>query len=190
MRRPSPLTRRKFLEAAAAAAAAAPLASCGGGSGGESWAFFTAPEAKTLQAVCDRIVPPDQDPGAAWAGAARYIDRQLTGPFRDYSRDYRLGLSAVDRSSAILFGKPFAELTGEEGDRLLAAMEKGEAPAEAWKAVPQKTFFNLIVDHTLQGFYGDPRHGGNREGVAWKMLGISPSPVRGRRHEPRWKGGA
>ena len=22
----------------------------------------------------------------------------------------------------------------------------------------------------MQGFYGDPRHGGNREGVSWKML--------------------
>jgi gluconate 2-dehydrogenase gamma chain len=32
----------------------------------------------------------------------------------------------------------------------------------------------------MQGFYGDPRHGGNREGVSWKMLGLPYPPIRGR----------
>jgi gluconate 2-dehydrogenase gamma chain len=26
------------------------------------------------------------------------------------------------------------------------------------------------VRHTMEGFYGDPRHGGNRNRVAWVML--------------------
>jgi gluconate 2-dehydrogenase gamma chain len=32
----------------------------------------------------------------------------------------------------------------------------------------------------MQGFYGDPRHGGNRDRVSWKMLGVPYPPVRGR----------
>ena len=43
-----------------------------------------------------------------------------------------------------------------------------------------KPFFDLLVAHTMQGFYGDPRHGGNRERVSWKMLGVASPPVRGR----------
>jgi gluconate 2-dehydrogenase gamma chain len=38
----------------------------------------------------------------------------------------------------------------------------------------------MLVAHAMQGFYGDPRHGGNRERVSWKMLGVASPPVRGR----------
>ena len=44
-----------------------------------------------------------------------------------------------------------------------------------------KAFFDLVLAHTMQGFYGDPRHGGNREAVSWKMLALPFPPVRGRR---------
>jgi hypothetical protein len=35
----------------------------------------------------------------------------------------------------------------------------------------------------MMGFYGDPRHGGNKDRVAWRMLGVPDPPVRGRLHE-------
>jgi len=38
-----------------------------------------------------------------------------------------------------------------------------------------------LVDHTIQGFYGGPRHGGNRDAVSWRMLGLPTAPVRSRR---------
>jgi gluconate 2-dehydrogenase gamma chain len=41
-------------------------------------------------------------------------------------------------------------------------------------------FFNLVVSHTMQSYYGSPRHGGNREYVSWRMLGVPPVPARGR----------
>jgi gluconate 2-dehydrogenase gamma chain len=40
----------------------------------------------------------------------------------------------------------------------------------------------LILAHTRQGFYGDPRHGGNRNRVSWKMIGVPFPPIRGREH--------
>jgi gluconate 2-dehydrogenase gamma chain len=40
-------------------------------------------------------------------------------------------------------------------------MEKGELPAEYWKETNQTGLFRLMLDHTMQGFYGSPRHGGN-----------------------------
>ena len=43
-----------------------------------------------------------------------------------------------------------------------------------------RAFFQLILDPHQQGFYGDPRHGGNREMVSWKMLGLPFPPIRGR----------
>jgi gluconate 2-dehydrogenase gamma chain len=41
-------------------------------------------------------------------------------------------------------------------------------------------FFNLVRSHTLQGYYGSPRHGGNRNAVSWRMLGLDEPPLRGR----------
>ena len=35
----------------------------------------------------------------------------------------------------------------------------------------------------MMGFYGDPRHGGNRNRVAWTMIGMPDPPIRGRLHE-------
>jgi len=163
------LRRRGFLQIAASAASAAAI-SCG--SRGSPWRVFTAEEGETANAICDRIIPADQDPGAAAAGAVNYIDRQLDGPFRKYRRVYRDGLLGIGHASLAHFGKRFAALAADERDRLLAAIDAGNPEA--------KLFFDLIRDHTLQSFYGDPRHGGNREYASWLMLGVPPAPVRGR----------
>ena len=37
----------------------------------------------------------------------------------------------------------------------------------------------------MMGFYGDPRHGGNKDRVSWRMLGVPDPPIRGRLHESR-----
>src|SRR5260370_39377665 len=34
------------------------------------------------------------------------------------------------------------------------------------------SFFGLVIDHTMQGFYGSPQYGGNRAAASWKMLTI------------------
>jgi gluconate 2-dehydrogenase gamma chain len=179
-------SRRKFLQATATAAVACTsMSSCGksGSSGDEgfAWRFFTVDEARTASAICDRIVPPDDAPGAAALGVVTFIDRQLLGPYRDYQGDYRAGISAVDAECRARCGKTFVDLISAEQDAVLSAIEKGEVCTE-WKAVQPKTFFALINDHTLQGYYGDPRHGGNRDGASWKMLAIPTPPVRGRKH--------
>jgi len=175
------LSRRKFLQAAMAMAAAT-----GSGLGCRGartpWRFLTVDEARTLAALCDQIIPADEDPGAAWAGVVNYIDRQLCGPLEHLCSSYRRGIAAVDQSSRLLYGSAFAELSADRQVELLTLMEQGKAPVEAWKQIASTDFFDLLVNQTMQGFYGDPRHGGNREGASWKMLGIPYPPVRGRLH--------
>jgi len=172
------LSRRKFVQAAFAAAAAGSGLSCGGAR--SPWRFLTVDEARTLAAICDQIIPPDQDPGAAWAGVVNYIDRQLCGPFRSLRNVYRQGLAAVNEVSRAVYGANFQDLASAKQVQLLTLMEQGRAPGETWKEVSSTRFFGLLVDHTMQGFYGDPRHGGNRDAVSWKMLGVPYPPIRGR----------
>ena len=173
------LSRRKFLQASMLLAAAAG-AGAGCGKNGSPWRFLSIDEARTLAAICDQIIPADEDPGAAWAGVVNYVDRQLCGPLEPLRDSYRAGLAAVDQSSRILYSKLFPDATSAQQIELLTRMEQGQVPAEAWKQMSSVEFFRLLLDHTMQGFYGDPRHGGNREGTSWKMLGIPYPPIRGR----------
>jgi gluconate 2-dehydrogenase gamma chain len=86
----------------------------------------------------------------------------------------------VDQSSRALHGKLFADLGSEQQIVVLRQLEEGKAPGAIWKQASSSEFFGYVVDHTMQGYYGDPRHGGNREGVSWKMVGLPYPPIRGR----------
>jgi gluconate 2-dehydrogenase gamma chain len=168
------------MQIAATAAATTPLVSCLRTS--SPWRFLAEPEARTLEAVCDRIIPADEDPGAVWAGTVNYIDLQLTGPYRRHQKAYRQGLAGIDDTSRDKFSKAFTALTASEQDEVLKVLEKGDAAGEAWKKRSSKQFFSMVVRHTMEGFYGDPRHGGNRERVSWKMLKLPYPPIRGQYH--------
>jgi gluconate 2-dehydrogenase gamma chain len=46
------------------------------------WMFFTSEEGRAVEALADRIIPPDRHtPGGKESGSAVFIDRQLAGPY-------------------------------------------------------------------------------------------------------------
>ena len=169
------LTRRQFVAAGAAGSVAAVIGCKSGRQG--NWEFLSDEQAGTLGAICDQIVPADDFPSATQAGVLDYIDKQLVRPYRRHQEAYRDGLQKSDASSRTRFGKGLTEL----------------APAQQLEAVTQISseqpeFFELVRTHTFQGYYGSPRHGGNRDAVSWKMLGLTEPPVRGRAQYDLGKG--
>jgi gluconate 2-dehydrogenase gamma chain len=151
------------------AAAAVGVASCHRELSAPAWRFFSQEEARTVDAICEQIIPGDQDPGAHEAGVVNYIDLQLSSRFRRFQKVYRSGVAAVDQASLSQFHKTFTELAATEQIVVLESVERDHP-----------SFFSLILNHTRQGFYGDPRHGGNRDRVSWKMVGLASPPIRGR----------
>jgi len=143
--------------------------------GGHSrqWRFLTDDEASLLDAVCAQIIPTDQDPGAREAGCVVYIDRQLAGPLERFADRYRAGLAALAATCQTLYGKPFQELPSAEQIKLLEKLERGQGPKEHWQAVACGEFFQSVCDHCMQGFYGSPRHGGNKDYASYRMLGLA-----------------
>lgn len=132
--------------------AAAAVSGVAAGCGARSsFRFFTDHEARALDALLAWVIPTDDTPGAREAGVIHYIDRQLTRHFREHRQAYRDGLAVLP-----------------------------DPLDEASLARIPKPFFDLVVTHAMQGFYGNPRHGGNRDFASWRMLGIPPIPVRGR----------
>jgi gluconate 2-dehydrogenase gamma chain len=164
------LPRRRFLSVAASTAAA--TVACTGPKG--KWRFFTDAEATTLAALCDQIIPPDHHAGASEAGVVHYIDRQLKGHFRALQADYRMGLAALNAAAVKQYGQAFAALPGDRQAAMLRKIERAKDESAA--------FFSMAIAHTMQGYYGSPRHGGNRNWLSWRMLGVPTAPVRGRIH--------
>lgn len=162
------LKRRIFI---AATAAAGGVACNRGRRPAPGYRVLTEAEVRTLDAWCEALIPGDDVPGASWARVPRYIDIQLTRKFRKLLPRYREAL----KSMAAWGRRPDApEMTAR-----LEQMEQGKAPVELF-GDGGKDAFEMVLAHTQQGFYGSPRHGGNREYVAWTMLGVPPMPVRGR----------
>ena len=171
------LSRREFIRLAATAAAASGTISCSNSK--IPWRFLTLTEARTLAAICDQIIPPDKDPGAQWAGVVNYIDIQLCGPYQDLRPVYREGLAQLEAISSKHFGHDFSQLPSASQLALLKSIEKRAVSTDNSTASAQQSFFHLVVDHAMQGFYGDPRHGGNRDHTSWKMLALPYPPIRG-----------
>jgi gluconate 2-dehydrogenase gamma chain len=176
------LNRRTFLAASLAAVASVPALAQAALEQWD-WRFLTLKESTMLAVLCDVIIPPDQNAGAAAAGTVVFIDRKLVGYHRHFQPLYRDGLSALDSSSEELFQKPLVELSPDQCIALVTRWEIGDLPKKAWKQTNPREFFDRFLDHVMQGYFGGPRHGGNRDAVSWRMLGLPQPPVRSRRPE-------
>ena len=88
------------------------------------------------------------------------------------SRDaYRAGLSAFDRYCRASRGAPFRELAHVDQVSALIDVETGAATgARTGFAGSSAAFFNLVRGHVLQGTFGDPYYGGNRDYVGWDLI--------------------
>jgi gluconate 2-dehydrogenase gamma chain len=144
----------------------------------EQWEFFTPDEARTLAAICDQIIPADDFPNATLAGVVNYIDRQLARFYRPHRDAYREGLKNAQELSRKRFGQLLEALQTEHQLQAVLLIEK-----------EQVTFFEMVRRHTFEGYYGSPRHGGNRDAVSWRMLGLAEPPLLGRAQYDLRKGG-
>jgi gluconate 2-dehydrogenase gamma chain len=132
-------------------------------------------EWKTLEAITGRILPRDHEPGAIEAGCVNFIDEALAHEDAAALPLYRFGLAAIDAAAGERFGAAFTALGPVQQDELLAALEAGSASGWPAGPVPSPVFFETVRLHTLLGFLADPRYGGNRGEVGWRVAGY-PGP--------------
>jgi gluconate 2-dehydrogenase gamma chain len=158
------------------------------------WLFFTGPEGRAVEAIADRIIPADpQTPGGKDAGCAVFIDRQMAGPYGRQdglytkppflkgtpqqglqseagpAQQYREGLAALDRYCRSKYpNKAFAELADSDKDEILSGLEHGKVKLEGTDGT---AFFAQMITDVKEGFFADPIYGGNRDMVAWRMIG-------------------
>jgi gluconate 2-dehydrogenase gamma chain len=155
--------------------------------------FFNADEVLFIEAACERLIPADESgPGALGAGVPNYLDKQLGGAWGAGERLYRSGpwqlgtpsqgyqlpftpaelfhasLRAIDRDLKAR-GMPFHDTSAEAQDTYLKSLESGAYDLDG---IPSTVFFDLLLQMTIEGFFSDPVYGGNRDMVAWRMIGF------------------
>jgi len=122
---------------------------------------------RTLTAAVDRMVPQDDYPSASAAGCIDFLLRLIE--LEHLAEMYRAGLDGLE-SEARRGGSSFADLGEAAQDELLRKCEKLKTRI-TWRVSP-KQFVSLLARQTIEGYYSDPGNGGNRDGIAWRMVGF------------------
>ncbi len=161
----------------------------------QTYLWFDAKEAAFIEAATARLIPKDDlGGGALEANVPAFIDRQLAGEYGHGTRWYmqgpwaeplktqgyqtrftpaqlyRAAIHAIDAAvSREHAGVAFANLRPDDQDTLLQRLESGEAKLDG---VESKTFFALLLQNTMEGFFCDPIHGGNKDMIGWRLIGF------------------
>jgi gluconate 2-dehydrogenase gamma chain len=62
----------------------------------------------------------------------------------------------------------------------LTDIESGKYNEMDWDGYTPSSFFSTLRDHCLQGYYGSPRHGGNKNYVSYRMMKLDYPLIIGR----------
>jgi gluconate 2-dehydrogenase gamma chain len=152
-----------------------------------------------IVAVVDTFIPADElSPSGGDCGCAVYIDRQLASAWGGGAKSYRsgpflkgkpeqgyqlpltpaefvsTGIAAANGWSRKTYGRDFDQLAPDKRAEALKAMQEGKAEFANFSS---RALFARLLALTMEGFFGDPIYGGNRNKVAWKMLGYPGLPA-------------
>lgn len=166
----------------------------------EIWLTLTPSEQAFVKAAVDTIIPADElTPSGTDCGLASFIDRQLAGGFGNGARLYRqgpflpakpelgyqlaltpreffrAGIEAANAWTKKVYGREFDRLNEAQREEALAAMDSGKADFNA--GFTSAFFLENFLQLTMEGFFADPIYGGNRDKVAWKMIGFPGLPA-------------
>lgn len=137
---------------------------------GKGYRSFSDEQSDCIGAICEQIIPTDEYPGAVDAGVVNYIDKLLYQRFPELKERYVAGVHAIDTYCNDTHGNLFARLNWDLQTTILREMEAGKLPEVYWKDFSQQSFFWMVRNHTMQGFYGPPHHGGNKDYVSYRMM--------------------
>ena len=128
---------------------------------------LSAAQLRTLEAFVDRLIPKDElGPGATESGVAVYINRSLGDYLAPEKAAFIAGLEATDALARRTEDRAFAELSPEKQDAVLTAMDSGTAAGFA----DARAFFGRVRRLALEGMFGDPSYGGNRNFAGWDLI--------------------
>lgn len=134
---------------------------------------LTPRQRETLRAAAARILPSGDDgPGARETAAHASVENALRAPAYALLRPWmERGLDDLEARAQQAHGRAFADCPAARRDALLREVE-------ADPAIASRMFFQYLVTLTVEGFLGDPVHGGNRDFLGWRSVGYEEEEPR------------
>jgi hypothetical protein len=146
-----------------------------------AYRFFSAEEARLLEALCARAIPQEDRPPAGQIPIAPWIDERLyQGEGNGYRYEdmpddrtaYKQALYGLNQSAQALFGVAFIALSTEQQDEIIRRLADGSAPGKVWQSLPAKRFFQAWMGEVIGNYYAHP--------AAWAEIGFNgPASPRG-----------
>jgi gluconate 2-dehydrogenase gamma chain len=115
--------------------------------------FFDANTYKTLQALCETILPSDADSAGAIAGGAPEFIDLLTSENEGYQAILAVGLKGLDSRCSSKYGKAWIDCTAPQQTEtldLIAYRKNAVEDESLWDAVE---FFSLLRNMTADAFF-------------------------------------
>lgn len=160
------ISRRTVITSAAIVPVAA-LTSAAQPASAPSPPALTDAQLRLLAAFTDRLIPKDElGPSASECGVPEYINLSLADFLAAEKPAFIEGLEAADAFARRSQGRSFIELSGDKQDAVLTAMESGSAAG-----FPNaRAVFNRVRRLTMEGMFGDPYYGGNKDFAGWDLI--------------------
>jgi gluconate 2-dehydrogenase gamma chain len=115
--------------------------------------FFAAHDYKTLQTLCQTIIPADSDSGGAIeAGAPEFIDL-LTSENKEYQAILGGGLMWLENSCTDRYGKPFLDCSSDQQKEILDLIAYRKNAISQPALGPGVEFFSFLRNMTADGFF-------------------------------------
>jgi gluconate 2-dehydrogenase gamma chain len=115
--------------------------------------FFDAHAYKTLQALCETILPADADSGGAIeAGAPEFIDL-LTSENTDYQWKLGGGLKWLDSTCTTRYGKAWLDCAPQQQSEILDLIAYRKSAAQDESLTDAVEFFSFLRNFTADGFF-------------------------------------
>jgi gluconate 2-dehydrogenase gamma chain len=133
------------------------------------------PVLEVLAAVSERILPSEGDgPGAKEADVRYFLESTLSDERLSHLLPLlKRGAGFLARAAQAEYKQArFAALGPDKQDDLIDRLANKKFRPKDFDG---PTFVRIMVALTLEGYLGDPKHGGNSKGAAWEWLGFSPA---------------
>jgi gluconate 2-dehydrogenase gamma chain len=115
--------------------------------------FFSAHEYKTLQTLCQTIIPADADSGGAIeAGAPEFIDL-LTSENTEYQVTLRGGLMWLDSTCSDRYGKVYLDCSPQQQKEILDQIGYRKNALTDLSLTQGIEFFSFLRNMTSDGFF-------------------------------------
>jgi hypothetical protein len=115
--------------------------------------FFSAHDYKTLQTLCQTIIPADAETGGAIeAGAPEFIDL-ITSENKDYQLALGGGLMWLDTTCTDRYGKRYLDCTPDQQKEILDQIAYRKNAKQDPSLGPGIEFFSLLRKLTADGFF-------------------------------------